>query len=106
MRARDEGLARNIGVCSYKIAQIETLADLSGEGPAVHQVEWSPFRHSLDMLNFCRANEIALQAYSPLTRGKRLKDERLAGIAMKYGKTPAQIILRWDLQHGVVPMPK
>jgi len=47
-----------------------------------------------------------LQAYSPLTRGKRLQDERLAAIAGKYGKSAAQLILRWDLQHGVVPIPK
>jgi 2,5-diketo-D-gluconate reductase A len=106
IRARDEGLARNIGVCSYKVAQLQALADQTGEMPAVHQVEWSPFGHSLDMLSFCRANDIVLQAYSPLTRGKRLKDERVAGIAMKYGKTPAQVFLRWNLQHGVVPLPK
>src|ERR1044072_2472143 len=106
MRARDEGRARSIGVCSYKVAQIQALADQTGEMPAVHQLEWSPFGHSLDMLNFCRANDIVLQAYSPLTRGKRLKDERVAEIAMKYRKTPAQVFLRWDLQHGVVPLPK
>ena len=106
MRARDEGLARSIGVCGYKVAQLQALADQTGEMPAVHQIEWSPFGHSLDMLTFCRANEIVVQAYSPLTRGQRLKDERLAQVAMKYGKTPAQVILRWDLQHGVVPLPK
>jgi 2,5-diketo-D-gluconate reductase A len=106
MRARDEGLTRSIGVCSYKIAQIQALADQTGEMPAVHQIEWSPFGHSLDMLNFCRSQEIVVQAYSPLTRGQRLKDERLAEIALKYGKTPAQVILRWNLQHGVVPIPK
>ena len=106
MRARDEGLARSIGVCSYKVSQLQALAEQTGEMPAVHQVEWSPFGHSLDMLNFCRANDIVLQAYSPLTRGKRLTDERVAGIAMKHGKTPAQVFLRWDLQHGVVPLPK
>jgi diketogulonate reductase-like aldo/keto reductase len=106
IRARDEGKARDIGVCSYKIAQLQELMDLTGEVPAVHQLEWSPFGHSLDMLNFCAAHEIQLQAYCPLTRGKRLKDERLAAIAAKYDKTPAQLILRWNLQHGVVPIPK
>ena len=106
MRARDEGLTRNIGVCSYKVAQLQALADQTGEMPAVHQIEWSPFGHSLDMLNFCRAHDIVVQAYSPLTRGKRLRDERVAAIAMKYGKTPAQLFLRWNLQHGVVPLPK
>lgn len=106
IRARDEGKARDIGVCSYKIAQLQELIDITGEVPAVHQVEWSPFGHSLDMLSFCAAHEIQLQAYSPLTRGKRLDDERLAKIAAKYEKTPAQVILRWNLQHGVVPIPK
>jgi diketogulonate reductase-like aldo/keto reductase len=106
IRARDEGKARDIGVCSYKIPLLQELIDRTDVVPAVHQVEWSPFGHSLDMLNFCAAQEIQLQAYSPLTRGKRLDDERLATIAAKYGKTPAQLILRWNLQHGVVPIPK
>ena len=106
IRARDEGKARDIGVCSYRIAQLQELVDLTGEAPAVHQLEWSPFGHSLDMLNYCAAHEILVQAYSPLTRGKRLNDERLTHIAAKYGKTPAQLILRWNLQHGVVPIPK
>ena len=72
----------------------------------MHQLEWSSFGHSLDMLSYCRAQQVVLQAYSPLTRGKRLKDERLLGIARKYGKSPAQVILRWNVQHGVVPIPK
>jgi 2,5-diketo-D-gluconate reductase A len=106
MRAREEGLARDIGVCSYKIAQLTELAQITGEMPAVHQIEWSPFGHSLDMLTFCRAHGIVLQAYSPLTRGKRLVDERLGALAKKHDKSPAQIILRWNLEWGVVPMPK
>ena len=105
-RARDEGLARDIGVSSYKVEQIEELAHISGEMPAVNQIEWTPFGHSLDMLNFCHANQIVVQAWSPLTRGKRLNDEKLAMLAEKHGRSPAQIILRWDQQHGVVPMPK
>jgi diketogulonate reductase-like aldo/keto reductase len=106
LMARADGMTRDIGVCSYKIEQLKALGENTGELPAVHQVEWSPFGHSLDLLNFCHSQQIVLQAYSPLTRGKRLGDERLVEIAAKYGKTPAQIILRWDLQHGVVPIPK
>jgi 2,5-diketo-D-gluconate reductase A len=106
MRAREEGLARDIGVCSYKTQQLEQLGELTGELPAVHQIEWSPFGHSLDMLNFCHANDIVVQAYSPLTRGKRLADARLTELARKYGRSPAQLIIRWNLQHGVVPLPK
>ena len=106
MRARDDGLTRDIGVCSYKIDQLRTLAQNTGEWPAVHQLEWSPFDHSLDMLSFCNAQEIVLQAYAPLTRGKRLGDARLADIARRHGKSPAQVMLRWNLQHGVAPIPK
>jgi diketogulonate reductase-like aldo/keto reductase len=106
LRAREEGLTRDIGVCSYKIDQLRALIENTGEIPAIHQIEWSPFGHSLDMLNYCRAQEIALQAYCPLTRGKRLQERKLLEIADKYGKTPAQIILRWNLQHEVVPIPK
>ncbi len=105
-RARDEGLARDIGVSSYKMAQIEGLADAVGEMPAVNQIEWTPFGHSFDMLHYCRANGILVQAWSPLTRGRRLDDEKIAAIAEKHGKSAAQVILRWDFQHGVVPLPK
>jgi 2,5-diketo-D-gluconate reductase A len=106
MRARDEGLTRDIGVCNYKIGQLEALGDATGEMPAVQQLEWTPFGHSLDMLNFCRAQQIIMQAYSPLTRGKRLRDERLLEIATRHRKSPAQVMLRWNLQHGVVPIAK
>ena len=106
MQARDDGLTRDIGVCSYKLEKLQALADATGELPAVHQLEWSPFGHSLDMLSYCGAQQVVLQAYCPLTRGKRLKDERLAPIARKHGKSPAQVILRWNLQHGVAPIPK
>lgn len=91
---------------SYKVAQIEGLAGACGEMPAVNQIEWTPFGHSFDMLHFCRANGILVQAWSPLTRGKRLGDEKVAAIALNHGKSPAQVILRWDYQHGVVPLPK
>jgi 2,5-diketo-D-gluconate reductase A len=106
IRARDEGLARDIGVCSYSMEGLKELAEKTGEMPAVQQLEWSPFGHSLDMLNFCRAHDIAVQAYSPLTRGKRLHDGALGEIAAKHGKSPAQVLLRWNLQHGVAPIPK
>ena len=88
------------------MAQIEGLADAVGEMPAVNQIEWTPFGHSFDMLHYCRANGILVQAWSPLTRGRRLDDEKIAAIAEKHGKSAAQVILRWDFQHGVVPLPK
>jgi 2,5-diketo-D-gluconate reductase A len=105
-RARREGLTRDIGVSSYSIDGIEELVYRTGEMPAVNQIEWTPFGHSPRMLDFCRENEIVIQASSPLTRGKRLGDDKVGPMAARYGKTPAQLLLRWNLQLGVVPLPK
>lgn len=106
IRARNDGLARDIGVSNYSIAQIEALADAAGEVPVVNQIEWTPFGWSPQMLAYCRGRGIVIQAYSPLTRAVRLGDPRLARIAARYGKTSAQILIRWAIQSGVVPLPK
>jgi 2,5-diketo-D-gluconate reductase A len=105
-RAKREGLARDIGVCNYSIEQIEELVYRTGEFPAVNQIEWSPFGHSPNMRAFCLDNDILIQAASPLTRGARLNDDKVAGMAARYGRTPAQLLIRWNLQLGVVPLPK
>jgi 2,5-diketo-D-gluconate reductase A len=106
VRARKEGLARDIGVSNYSIQQLQELARATGEIPAVNQIEWSPLGHSNSMLEFCRDQGIVIQAYSPLTRAERLDDARLKGIAARYGRTPAQLLIRWNLQLGTVPLPK
>ena len=106
MRARREGVTREIGVSNYSAEQIEKLTSSTGEAPAVNQVEWTPFGHSDRMLGFCRNNGIQLQAYSPLTRGQRLDEPHLKTIAWRHDKTPAQVLIRWNLQLGVVPLPK
>ena len=106
IRARNVGLARDIGVSNYSIEQMEELYRSSGEMPAVNQIEWSPFGWSREMLQWCRENGVVIQAYSPLTHGKRLGDEALAAVAERHGKTPAQVLLRWNLQLGTVPIPK
>jgi diketogulonate reductase-like aldo/keto reductase len=105
-RAKRQGLVRDIGVSSHSIDAIEELVYRSGEMPAINQVEWTPFGHSPRMLDFCRENEIMIQAWSPLTHGRRLGDDKLGPMAARYGKTPAQLVLRWNLQLGVVPLPK
>ncbi|WP_119303699.1 aldo/keto reductase family protein [Dongia deserti] len=106
MRAKQDGLARDIGVSNYSAEQIETLIDASGEVPAVNQIEWSPFGHSEAMLKYCKERGIVIQAYSPLTRTTRLADDVLAGVASTYEKTPAQVLIRWNLERGAVPLPK
>jgi len=105
-RARSEGLVRDIGVSNYSIDQIQTLGRETGELPTVNQIEWSPFGHSDVMLEFCRKHHIVLQAYSPLTRAARLGDKVLRAIAERHDRTPVQILIRWNLQRGTVPLPK
>jgi 2,5-diketo-D-gluconate reductase A len=106
IRARDEGLAADIGVSNYSIEQIEELIRATGEIPAVNQIEWSPFGWSREMLDFSDRQGIAIQAYSPLTRGRRLDNERLRSVAARHGRTPAQVLLAWSIQRGAVPLPK
>jgi 2,5-diketo-D-gluconate reductase A len=104
--ARNEGTARDIGVSNYTIQQIDALAEATGELPAVNQIEWSPFGWSPEMLEECRARQVVIQAYSPLTRTERMREPALVRIGTAHRKTPAQVVLRWSLQLGVVPLPK
>lgn len=106
LRARDEGLIIDAGVSNYSVDQIQALIDSTGEVPVVNQIEWSPFGHSREMLGYCQENDIIIQAYSPLTRGEKIHDDILEEIADHYGKTPAQILVRWNLEIGTVPLPK
>lgn len=104
--AREEGLTRDIGVSNYNEDLIDMLIEGSGVVPVVNQIEWSPFGYSDEMVKYCKERNIIIQAYSPLTRSKRLNDKTLNHIAKKYGRSPAQILIRWNLQRGSVPIPK
>jgi diketogulonate reductase-like aldo/keto reductase len=100
-----EGSARAIGVSNYTAGQLKVVATASIP-PAVNQVLFHPFSYKKELLDFCRSKNIVLEAYSPLARGKKLNDAVIAKTAKKYGKTPAQILIRWSLQHGLVAIPK
>ncbi len=106
IEARREGLTREIGVSNYSPEQVDRLIEVSGETPAVNQIEWSPFGHSDEVIEHAKRSGIAIQAYSPLTRQERLDDEEVAAIAEHHGKTPAQVLLRWSIQSGAAPVPK
>jgi methylglyoxal/glyoxal reductase len=97
---------RAIGVANYLIPFLTELESHSEITPAVDQVEFSPYLFLDDLLNECKRKNIQLQAYTPLVRGQRFADQKLIAMAQKYGKTPAQIILRWALQLGVSTIPK
>ncbi len=106
IRAKKNDLTRDIGVSNYSVDQLQRLIDKTGEVPVVNQIEWSPFGHSLEMLGYCQENDIIIQAYSPLTRGTRLSDPLLVKIAGDHHKTASQVLVRWNLEHGVVPIIK
>jgi diketogulonate reductase-like aldo/keto reductase len=103
---RDEGVCRAIGVSNYTIRHLEELRDESSVPPAVNQVEFHPFLYQRELLDYCRRRGIAVEAYSPLARGVRLSEPALVSVGRKYGKTPAQVLIRWALQHGTIPIPK
>ena len=101
-----QGKARAIGVSNYSIRELNELIDKSDIVPAVNQVEFHPFLYQEELLQFCKNNKIQLEAYSPLTRGKRLNHPNILELAKKYNKTPAQVLIRWSLQHNVIVIPK
>ena len=101
-----DGKCRAIGISNYMIHHIDELFSYANIIPAVNQVEFSPFLYLKDLHEYCKKHEIRLEAYSPLTRGKKLNDEKLVTLAEKYGKTTAQILIRWALQHELVVIPK
>lgn len=99
------GLVRSIGVSNYSVKQLAALAT-ADIPPAVNQVLFHPFSYKQELLDYCKSKNIALEAYSPLVRGTKLNDPVIAEIAGKYAKAPAQIMIRWSLQHGLIPIPK
>lgn len=106
IRAKKAGLVKDIGVSNYPISLLDSLINESGEKPVVNQIEWTPFGFSEEMLTYCNNNNIIIQAYSPITRGEHLDNAAIESIAAKYSKSVAQIILRWNIQRGTVPLPK
>jgi diketogulonate reductase-like aldo/keto reductase len=101
-----QGRAKAIGVSNYTIRHLEDLLSTAEVIPTVNQVEFHPWLYQNELLDYCREHEIQLEAYSPLTKGERLGNPKLVEIAEAYGKDPAQILIRWALQHDVVVIPK
>ena len=102
---RDEGRARAIGVSNYSLAQLDRLTEATGVTPAVNQIAWSPARYDPALLAGHAERGVALEGYSPL-KGANMADPVLTGIATAHGVTPAQVVLRWNLEHGITIIPK
>lgn len=105
IRGREDGLVREIGVSNYSIAQIDELIEATGVTPAVNQIPWSPKDFDAALLAAHTERGIVLEAYSPLRRTD-LDGELLRDIADQYGVTTSQVVLRWNLEHGVAVIPK
>jgi diketogulonate reductase-like aldo/keto reductase len=103
---RKEGKCRSIGVSNYTIRHLQELMSSSSVLPSVNQVEFNPFLYQKELLEFCRSKNIALEAYRPLTQGSRLGHPVLNEIARGYSRTPAQILIRWSIQHDLIVIPK
>ena len=103
---RRRGLARSIGVSNYHIHHLEDVLREAEVVPAVDQVECHPELTQVELADFCAGKGIAFEPWSPLGAGKLLEDPELLSIAASYGKTVAQVILRWGLQRGFICIPK
>ena len=99
------GRVKAIGVSNFLTHHLETIIDMEIT-PAVNQIEINPGFLQKETVDYCQSHDILVEAWSPLGRGKSLSHPLLEELASKYGKTVAQIILRWDVQHGIVPLPK
>lgn len=105
-RIRSEGRAKAIGVSNFLVPHLEELFAHANEKPEVNQIELHPFLQHRETTALCRKHDIVVAAYSPLTRGRRLDHPTIAAIAREVARTPAQVILRWSVQHGNVVLPK
>ena len=101
-----EGRVKAIGVSNFQIHHLEDLLKDAEIKPMLNQVEYHPRLEQKELQAFCRQQDIQLEAWSPLMQGQLLDNADLQEIAAKYGKSVAQVILRWDLQNGVITIPK
>jgi diketogulonate reductase-like aldo/keto reductase len=105
-RSRGHGYARSIGVSNFGVSDIAAVLDVADVPPVVNQVQFSPFEFRRALLEASERRGVALEAYSPLGTGRHLGDRQVAGIAERVGRTPAQVLIRWALQRGLIVLPK
>ncbi|MBJ6124444.1 aldo/keto reductase [Microvirga splendida] len=106
IKLQQDGRAKSIGVSNFMVPHLQRLIDETGVTPAVNQIELHPRFQQKELQAFHKANGIVTECWGPLGQGKILAEDTFAAIGRKYGKTPAQVILRWHLDHGFVVIPK
>lgn len=105
-RARERGLTRSIGVSNFGAADLDQVIAAGSVAPAVNQIQFSAVEYRRGLVDACRRYDIVPEAYSPLGTGRHLNNRVATEIAARVGRTPAQVLLRWCIQHGVPIIPK
>lgn len=105
-RAHGVGYARSIGVSNFSVTELDAVLKVAEVPPVINQVQFSPFEYRRTLLEACERHGVALEAYSPLGTGRHLGDAAVARIAERLDRTPAQVLIRWGLQHNLVVLPK
>ena len=106
LELQSKGRIRSVGVSNFGTHHLEAIRRAGRPLPAVNQIELHPFAQQRPIVDYCRSSGIALMAYSPLSRGSALNDPFVQQLARKYRRSPAQILLRWSVQNGYIPIPK
>lgn len=102
----ETGKVKAIGVCNFKVEHLEELKKTAKIMPMVNQVEIHPFSTKNNIINYCKDNNIKVVVWSPISRGRVLSNELMIDLSQKYKKSIVQIVLRWHMQKGVIPIPK
>jgi diketogulonate reductase-like aldo/keto reductase len=105
-RARELGYARSIGVSNFDVDELEQVIVAASAGPVVNQVQFSAFAYRRALLDKCRERSVVLESYSTLGTGRHLSEPTVVTIAERVERTPAQVLLRWSIQHDVPVIPK
>jgi diketogulonate reductase-like aldo/keto reductase len=104
--SHERGLATSIGVSNFSLQELDEVLEIARVPPVVNQVEFSPFEFRRELLAGCEQRRVVLEAYSPLGTGRHLDDPTVAEIARRLDRTPAQVLIRWCIQHGTIVLPK
>ncbi len=106
IKLNNDGKARSIGVSNFSIKEIENLKEAGDVVPATNQIKFTPNLINNKLMEYCAKEHIKIVAYSPLNVGRGLKNKKLSILAQKYNKTVPQLIIRWNVQQGVIVIPK
>ncbi|MDH5401346.1 MAG: aldo/keto reductase [Candidatus Heimdallarchaeota archaeon] len=102
----EEGLIKSIGVSNFSITQVQEILNICEIKPVINQIHLNPFNNDHNLINYCKDNEIVIEAYTPLEKGRYFDHEFIQQLSTKYHKSPAQIFLRWCVDNNYVTIPK